>query len=633
MQFLAAGSVYLAAHDPAGHSKFLSWAVTNASAEATAPAALHDVPEFDGCLHPLLAPTAEHAGARGATRRHALAVTTVVENAGATFDKYALPFPIALGVVAEKPLWFGAAQTYRDWAIPSAAWTAAGPVSERPDVFPDWLLDTQVWINSGWQCLDRFNASQGDPATAAAAAAVFAKRVNLSTPPAYHHYEWQCGPLDKDACADPAATDRFRFDTEYPDYFPARGGFSDAVKRLKDETGVRTLPYVNARLFDVQCESYLRDDGGALSARQPPNPALGAVGGDLCSETYGSFEANGSVAAFAVADPSTEYWQNAYGDVVDRLVNDEGVDGVYLDQLGASPPVLDWTVANRSHLPGGGAWWRTGVKSVFDEARRRAPGAPLVTESNAETVMDVASGLLTIEAFSNSPLVQDGAEFLAPAFPAVYGGFYNAFGGMFSRADFAPNADVLAARLAAQFVYGAQLGWMSLGGVTSGTDLDTGCGPMGTSDLWLSEAHDDEVAYLQLLAACRAASAPYFVHGRLAKTPAVSSATFSWSGANDTIPPRNAGPFPALFAAAWVTPATGPVASARIFFSTTTQSDQPANVTLQTTDYFGTATDVTVYEIDRDGAKTQIGASTDGVVRVDRSVPGRSVAMLELVPS
>ena len=54
-----------------------------------------------------------------------------------------------------------------------------------------------------------------------------------------------------------------------------------------------------------------------------------------------------------------------------------------------------------------------------------------------------------------------------------------AFGSIFGVADLSPNPDVFAARLAAQFVYGAQLGWFSLGGIDHGPKLDTKCGPMG----------------------------------------------------------------------------------------------------------------------------------------------------------
>ena len=275
------------------------------------------------------------------------------------------------------------------------------------------------------------------------------------------------------------------------------------------------------------------------------------------------------------------------------------------------------------------------MKGIFDAARARAPHAPLVTESNAETVVDAASGLLTIFAFQSAHLVQDGALFMAPAFPAVYGGFYQGFGGMVSRADFAPNADVLAARLAAQFSYGSQLGWFSLGGVADGPDFDAKlCGPMGTSDLWASAAHDAEIDYLRRLADSRAAMAPYFVHGRLARPPGVASTSFVWRPLNNkTVPPSDRGPFPALISTVWVTPTTGPIATACLFLVSTTSTPQPARGALRVADYFpADVADVSISEVDAAGTRVRVGQSQDGRFALDRTVPGRAVVMLELAP-
>ena len=111
-----------------------------------------------------------------------------------------------------------------------------------------------------------------------------------------------------------------------------------------------------------------------------------------------------------------------------RLVNGSGVDGVYLDQLGAASATLDWTVGGRSHGVGGGAWWRRGVASLIRRAREASGGrTPLVVESNSEMVLGEASGLLTLQAYGAAPLVQrlqaPLEEMVAPAFPAVYGAY------------------------------------------------------------------------------------------------------------------------------------------------------------------------------------------------------------------
>jgi hypothetical protein len=48
-----------------------------------------------------------------------------------------------------------------------------------------------------------------------------------------------------------------------------------------------------------------------------------------------------------------------------------------------------------------------------------------------------------------------------------------AFGDIFNAADLDDELP-LSARMIAQFVYGSQMGWFSLGGVTSGPNVDTG---------------------------------------------------------------------------------------------------------------------------------------------------------------
>ena len=43
-----------------------------------------------------------------------------------------------------------------------APWVSAGPIAQRADV-PEWFLNNSLWMNSGWECRDVFNETQGDP--------------------------------------------------------------------------------------------------------------------------------------------------------------------------------------------------------------------------------------------------------------------------------------------------------------------------------------------------------------------------------------------------------------------------------------------------------------------------------------
>ena len=64
----------------------------------------------------------------------------------------------------------------------------------------------------------------------------------FDVPIAIHWYNWHKIP----------------FDTDYPEYFPTKEGFKDAVKKLQ-EFGVRVMPYINGRIFDFNCRSWLLD--------------------------------------------------------------------------------------------------------------------------------------------------------------------------------------------------------------------------------------------------------------------------------------------------------------------------------------------------------------------------------------
>lgn len=146
---------------------------------------------------------------------------------------------------------------------------------------------------------------------------------------------------------------------------------------------------------------------------------------------------------------------------------------------------------------------------------------PIVTEDNAEPYLDMLQGYLSLNAFKASMAQNDvnskaNTNRLAPAFPAIYGGYYVGFGAIWTRADFVDH-DYWCSRLAAMFVTGTQLGWFSLAGIE-----DDKCGPMGVGDLLLDTANDDLIAFLRLLSTSRKGVVGYFVDGHLINPPVLS---------------------------------------------------------------------------------------------------------------
>ncbi len=304
------------------------------------------------------------------------------------------------------------------------------------------------------------------------------------------------------------------FDTHYPEYFPARDGFKGVLDQLQ-EKGVRVCPYVNGRIFDQGTETWRNDPQAAAAAAKSATPALySQTGLALYDESYGS------KAEFAVMCPHAVYWQATMADVVGNLTRDTtlyGTDGVYVDQVAAAGPRPCFDPSH-GHPLGGGNHWVTGYLDMLSEMRQRAGNDKLLlTESNAEPFMGKLDMFLTLVGFGSGAIsppekhtVADGADapYIVPAFQSVYGGYVLFMGAEFYIADFLPNPNVFAAKIANQMLFGAQIGWFSLGGRYN---IDH---PVPLYDLLMDEKYDDEVHFLRTLSNAKRAAKDFLVHGR-----------------------------------------------------------------------------------------------------------------------
>lgn len=205
--------VYLAAHDPLGEVKTLSYA-------------------------------------RGTSGTFALAVAATPPGAALAMrpsDVYTVAWPLVCSLFEGD--WFDAAMIYRAWVLPNAVWTRDGPTSP-----PAWFQSVTTWVNSHWQQLDIFNVTGGDPAVVVPRVAAIMERFQMAPGEmALHWYEWDLLGYSSDTdeyygpC--PETAQFCGFDTNYPDYFPVRSGFGDAVAQLQD-LGVPVVPYINGRIHD-----------------------------------------------------------------------------------------------------------------------------------------------------------------------------------------------------------------------------------------------------------------------------------------------------------------------------------------------------------------------------------------------
>jgi len=385
--------------------------------------------------------------------------------------------------------WYDGSELYMNWVRENAVWTQAGNIRDRSDV-ADWVRDMNIWINTGWQKLDIFNKTEGDPEVVLERVSKVVERLNLPSPLGLHWYEWQTAG---------------RFDTKYPDYFPAKDGFSEVVRKLQS-INVRIAPYINGRIYDVDIPRWKQDDAENFACKDlPPDSKLNSTDYDLYIETYGS----GST--FAVMCPATAYWQKVITVISGQCAEQYGVDGIYIDQIGAAAPKLCNDVSH-DHLPAGGNYWSSGywrmlseVRSAMDATATSRPHM-ILTESNAEPYMHLLNFYLTLVAFAVN--ISGKLISMVPVFPRIYGGLFIGMGAMYYQTDLDPNPDVFAAKVGWQLLNGAQIGWFSLAGTNDEPR-------MGLYDFLITDdRYENEIELLRRLDAYRSVAKEHLVYGR-----------------------------------------------------------------------------------------------------------------------
>eukprot|EP00750_Incisomonas_marina_P005018 INCI13567.1.p1 GENE.INCI13567.1~~INCI13567.1.p1 ORF type:complete len:906 (-),score=144.86 INCI13567.1:122-2659(-) len=436
---------------------------------------------------------------------------------GAGIPAPIIPYTVAYPVVVA-PLrgsWWDAAQMYRQWVLPNAKWTQGGPMATRSPSIAPWIFNLTTWVNSHWQQHDIFNRTDGDPTVVANRVSAIASRFGIATDAlALHWYEWDTLGYDLGSNYSKCNSEiTCGFDTHYPEYFPVRSGFNESLSRMQN-LGVRVAPYINGRIFDQATKTWTAANASDAAAKSAA-PTLGSSNLSLYNEQYGS------EAKFAVMCPATSYWQGTIGDVVSTLCKPNeldalaapfssfGTDGVYIDQIAAAGPRPCFDPSH-GHAIGGGSHWVDGYLEMLKGIREKVGyDKMLLTESNAEPFMRDLNMYLTLVGFAAGnlpPVPADSGSVIVPAFQSVYGGYVLFVGAEFFQEDFV-NPDVFAAKIANQYVFGAQMGWFSLGGTQYPP-------PMGIFDHLMDSQYDCEVEYLSKLSAAKQTGADFFNFGR-----------------------------------------------------------------------------------------------------------------------
>ncbi|HEY3414251.1 MAG TPA: DUF6259 domain-containing protein [Armatimonadota bacterium] len=330
-------------------------------------------------------------------------------------SEYTLGYAISLG--AFEGGYVDAANLYRPFAL-TAPWAQAGPVSRRP--LPQWLIDTELWLKPGetpWTDDDAecIAATRANVEWCRKAAAFFDVPISL------HWYRWHQIP----------------YDTLYPEYFPAKAGFADGVKEAQAD-GFHVMPYINGRLCDPESKTW-KSGGQDWAARDEQ--------GNPYTEVYAS------EVPLNVMCPSTDGWRGTVSGLVKRLVDEIGVDGVYVDQIAAAKAERCFAMGH-PHAPGGGHFWVDAYRRLIAEAHANLPSnGILTTEENMECWIDQFDALLVV----NTP-TNEGR--LIPLFPVIYAGHAVTFGFQYIPKTEAVESVSFRAKMARAFLWGAQLGWV-----------------------------------------------------------------------------------------------------------------------------------------------------------------------------
>jgi len=389
-----------------------------------------------------------------------LAIINCPAGMGRPAAQYDLPYEAAVGAFAGD--WYEAARMYRErcaaceWALANAPWMARGELRSRQST-PEWLKDIDLWCLAGGG-----PAAGGAPPEAVEPTKRFA--AYFGVPTAVHWYNWHQIP----------------FDDHYPEYFPAKEGFAQGVADLH-AAGIRVMPYINGRLWDPRTASWTAENAQAACAK---DERLGRY-----EETYGSG------VPLVVMCPYTEQWQAKVAGLVQRLVHECGVDGVYVDQISAAAAVPCFDPGH-GHDVGGGGFWVEGYRRLLRRAREKLPPeAMLTTEESADPWIDLLDAFLLV----NTP---PAPAQVIPLFPAVYGGRTITFGFQYIAGDDLDRGLAFRAKMARAFAWGAQLGWV---------------GPA-----ILDARYAREAEYLRELAQCRRRAHEFLVFGEMLAPPDVA---------------------------------------------------------------------------------------------------------------
>lgn len=317
------------------------------------------------------------------------------EDMGYETKFYRLPYDAVVGVFSGD--WKTASEIYRQWAI-QQRWCQLGTLDNRTDI-PQWIRETSFWY---WNWL---HPQRGAPEEIVPAVIDLQKKMNVPT--ALHWYGWDGYSFNSG------------INTPYAHPNHARQvALKRATQTLRDN-GIRSIPYINARLWVGGNDSWKINGAYAGACKTPEG---------LYYEEPWAQE-----SIFVAMCPTTSLWRDKLLYMMDDIVDKLGFDGIYVDQV-ASFNALPCFDSSHDHPLGGGTYWSDGyrdiMKHIRSKIRMKHPDAVFTTESCCETFIDCFDAFLTLDAgFNHNWLFGTNWEPI-PLFTAVYHDYAMTYGGV-----------------------------------------------------------------------------------------------------------------------------------------------------------------------------------------------------------
>ncbi len=306
--------------------------------------------------------------------------------------------------------WYDATRIYRDWVRNNASWF--------PKLGPEGRVSTPLWMKQ----LCVWGRVFGTADKVVPIGKKF--RETLGIPVGLHWYQWHEIP----------------FDNDYPHYFPAKKGFSEGVRELQ-QAGCYVVPYTNGHLWDTRD----RENEDWQFSKIGKAGACKHSDGSIFKESYRSKEKDGSKVVLAAMCPGSKEWKNKIAENVKKIAVDNGLNGVYMDQIACVGPIM-CEDTEHGHPLRGGTWWTGEYKKLLLAARATIPQDKIFSsESNAETYADVLEGMVCWHIENENTV---------PAYSTIYSGVVFQYGRSYDS-----NVRAMLMKWGQELVYGEQLGW------------------------------------------------------------------------------------------------------------------------------------------------------------------------------